>query len=105
VTLVWRAEAGAAEEDLKVFVHLITEDGPLVAQDDAKPVGWSRPTSSWLPGEIIIDAHPLTWHDRAVTGTAQIRVGFYDEGTGARQVWSNGEDAYELPVAVTIGAP
>lgn len=105
VTLVWRALTGAAEQDLKVFLHLVGEDGQLVAQDDAKPAGWSRPTSGWLRDEVIVDQHVLRWQETAVSGSARLMVGFYDEATAERQDWSTGDDAYILPVTLEIMPP
>jgi hypothetical protein len=105
VTLVWRATPAASSQDLKVFVHLVDQAGRLVAQDDAKPVDWTRPTTSWLSGEVVVDPHPLNWHQTAVEGSAHIVVGFYDEVTGQRQMWSNGTDAFELPVKLMLIQP
>jgi len=112
LTLIWRAEAGAAERDLKVFTHLVSEAGDLLAQHDGQPVNWTRPTPGWLAGEIIRDTHVLTWSlvpgsvseggAPAVSGLAALQVGLYDGETGTRVLWQDGQDALPLPIPVTV---
>jgi hypothetical protein len=46
-------------EDYHVFVHLLDAEGVRVAQSDNQPALWTRPTSSWVPGEPIEDRHAL----------------------------------------------
>lgn len=101
-TLVWRAGPAATAANLKVFVHLVSASGEIVAQHDAVPAAWTRPTTGWVPGEIVVDAHPLTWQTDAVDGPAYLRIGFYDPETGERLLWASGDDALVLPVALTI---
>ncbi|MGC9469235.1 MAG: hypothetical protein ACP5HS_11635, partial [Anaerolineae bacterium] len=101
VTLYWRAREEAGAVDLKVFTHLMV-DGEIVAQHDAKPDDWRRPTGSWLPGEIVADVHPLTWRRTDVSGSGEMRLGFYREETGARVTWDNGRDVFVLPVMLSI---
>ena len=102
VTLVWRAEAGAAKADLTVFAHLIGADGGIVAQHDGKPVGGTRPTSGWLAEEIIVDAHTLVWK-RDYAGPATLRIGLYDAVTGERILWEGGGDAWTVDASWIIG--
>lgn len=103
LTLVWRAEAGASESNLKVFTHLMTVDeSALVAQHDAEPAEWTRPTSGWLTGEYIVDRHPMTWARTDLTGPAFLRVGFYDGETGAGIPWQDGEGGLVLPVQLSL---
>ena len=59
VTLVWRAETIPAS-DYTAFVHLIDEDGNLVAQDDHPPLEGEYRTSFWMRGDVIRDTHSLT---------------------------------------------
>jgi hypothetical protein len=107
VTLYWRAEAGAGAADLKVFAHLLV-DGGIVAQHDAVPAEWSRPTSGWIPGEIITDVHSLAWQESVKSvnsGVGALAIGFYDPVTGRRVLWEDGDDSLELPVAITVRLP
>jgi hypothetical protein len=104
LTLTWRAEAGAATRDLKVFTHLVGEDGAVVAQHDSVPVNWSRPTEGWVPGEILIDVHELVWQTTDVSGPGELRVGMYDPASGVRVLWEDGQDAIALSGALSIRA-
>jgi hypothetical protein len=62
-TLTLRVDWISAEtptQDWSVFVHLLDSGGALLTQaDQSAPVyGW-RPTSTWLPGEIVRDFYTL----------------------------------------------
>jgi hypothetical protein len=83
LTLYWRAEAEMAES-YKVFVHWLDAEGGIRAQDDAIPAQWTRPTTGWLPGEIVVDAHQLTLESDAPPGAYLLEVGLYEEQTGTR---------------------
>lgn len=104
LTLAWRADPGAVDTDLTVFVHLLGADGAVVAQHDAKPLNGTRPTGGWVSGEILLDAHPLVW-SRAYNGPATLLVGFYDAQSGTRSVWSDGQTAWPLPLDLEVLAP
>ena len=41
------------------------------------PAAWTRPTTTWQPGEIIKDEHTFTIHPDAPPDTWQIEVGLY----------------------------
>jgi len=92
LTLYWRAiNSGPISTSYTVFTHLLTEDGArLVAQHDGLPQEGSRPTTSWVPREIIIDPHLLRWW-KAYSGTCPIEVGLYDPATGQRLPAYDGE--------------
>lgn len=79
LTLLWHALA-TADDSYRVFVHLRDADGNNIAQSDAIPDRWTRPTTGWVNGEYIHDAHTLT----APAGTYSIAVGWYNPATGAR---------------------
>ncbi len=96
LTLVWRADAypGAS---YKVFVHSVdTTTGHFLAQSDAVPVGWTRPTQEWRIGEYIVDTHFLALSPEAIF-TCEIRVGLYREGAEHRLRTKSGGD-YEVIV-------
>ncbi len=77
LTLAWRATSTPAH-DYTVFVHALAADGSLVAQHDAPP---TLPTSTWKPGEIILDVHDFVLpSDQPLTLTA----GMYRPDTGER---------------------
>jgi hypothetical protein len=67
-------------EDYTVFVHLLSvEEGAeqLVAQQDNPPVRGTRPTSTWEPGEVVIDPYDLEIPGDASPGEYVLAVGLY----------------------------
>ena len=89
--LVWRAERETTTA-YHVFVHLADEAGNILAQSDAVPAGWARPTTGWLPGEYIVDVHSLILPSELPSDQLAFRVGLYDPDTGQRLA-INGSDA------------
>ncbi len=83
LTLYWRAEA-TADVSYTVFAHLLGEAERIYAQSDQVPAGGTRPTTGWLPGEIIQDIHSLTVAPDAPPGQYVLEVGLYDPTTGER---------------------
>jgi hypothetical protein len=67
-----------------VFAHMLDAESHIVAQHDGLPAGWSRPTSGWLPGEIIVDAHELDLKADVPPGEYALEVGLYDAETKVR---------------------
>lgn len=77
LTLYWRAKQKITA-DYHVFVHIVDPATTTIfGQDDSMPAAWTRPTSTWQPGEIIKDAHTFTIRPDAPPGTWQIEVGMY----------------------------
>ena len=77
VTLYWQALANMPV-DYSVFVHLVDSQGQLVAQHDGQP--WRQvpnPTSSWQPGERLLDSHTLTLPADLAPGAYRLQVGAY----------------------------
>jgi hypothetical protein len=85
VAFYWKA-AAQPQVDYKVFVHLVGDDGTLLAQSDSQPANWSYPTSRWQAGEYVRDEHTLTLDPTAPRGDAWLSVGLYDLDTGERLV-------------------
>ena len=81
--LHWRAE-GEVEENYKVFIHLLDEEGRLVAQRDSGPVGGMRPTTRWETGEEIEDKYGILLPDDVPSGGHQLVVGMYEPESGER---------------------
>ncbi|MFQ5575537.1 MAG: ArnT family glycosyltransferase [Anaerolineae bacterium] len=79
LTLYWRAGRTPADE-LKVFVHVTAADGRITAQRDAIPAGGTRPTPTWLPGEIIADPYRIP----LPPGTYTLGLGLYNPLDGQR---------------------
>ncbi len=78
VTLYWQALAVLAKPYI-AFVHVLDGQDHILAQIDAPPLGGARPTTSWLPGEVLTDNYVIPLID-AVT----IEIGFYDSQTQVR---------------------
>ena len=76
VTLVWQAEA-KMETSHRVFLHLLGPDGSLVAQSDGEPANWTRPTTGWLPGEVVLDERVLAVPEGAPAGDYELWIGVY----------------------------
>jgi hypothetical protein len=104
VTLYWQALEGASTGDITVFTHVLIPDAHLVAQHDGPPVGGTRPTAGWLPGEVIVDEHPMTFRE-SYAGPACIEVGLYDPATLERVPTADGADSVVLPSALSIEGP
>lgn len=85
VTLVWDSIA-TPDTSYTVFVQLIDPDGRVLAQSDALPAQGERPTTSWVEGEFISDAHTLNWNIADYSGEAQLIAGMYDAENGFQRV-------------------
>ncbi|MCL4488393.1 MAG: glycosyltransferase family 39 protein [Chloroflexi bacterium] len=88
LTLHWQADAPVPKA-YKVFTHLIGALNPasqstVWAQMDGEPVGGTRPTNSWGPGDSIQDRFGLMVPANAPPGEYEIEVGMYDPATLAR---------------------
>jgi hypothetical protein len=81
LTLYWQAE-GPTDTDYTVFVHLIGPDGQNHGQLDYRPGG--GPTSSWAPGQVIIEELDLPVDSDAPASAYVIAVGMYDAQSGGR---------------------
>ncbi len=83
LTLYWQSLA-PMDRDYTLFVHLIGEDGKILAQADHQPQDGSYPTSIWDAGENVRDAFTLTFPRDATPGRYKIKIGWYDAKTGER---------------------
>ncbi len=96
VTLAWRAEM-EMDVSYRVFLHLVGPDGGVVAQSDGEPAGWTRPTTGWLPGEVVLDEHVLALPEGTAPGEYRLQAGMYilDEG---RLTTSEGTNTVALTI-------
>ncbi len=92
LALFWQARQ-PVQQNAKVFVHLLDADGKLVAQHDSEPVNGLRPTSTWRPGESIVDRHGVLLPDDLPPGQYQLVAGLYDPITGNRLLVTAGTSA------------
>jgi hypothetical protein len=75
VTLHWQAKQ-EIDEDYTVFLHLVNEDGDIIAQVDGQPRGGRYPTSIWDRGEVVMDERRLSVSDLP-GGQYQLWAGLY----------------------------
>ncbi len=80
LTLYWQALA-KSEEDDKVSVRLLDEEGHLGGVQDAFPVGDAYRTAAWRPGETIIDSYDLPILAGLPPGDYTIQVTMYRPDT------------------------
>ena len=83
VRTTWQTTA-PVERDYTLFVHLLTADGQYVTGFDGPPVNGFRPTSAWVPGEIVVDRKGMFLSADLPRGTYALEVGLYDPATGER---------------------
>ncbi len=81
-TVYWQALA-PAPEDLTVFVHMLSQEGPLVAQRDTYPGLGKFPASSWRPGDTFSDRYRIVLDPYTYApDVADLVVGLYTPGNG-----------------------
>jgi hypothetical protein len=83
LTLYWQTQTPLSTR-YKVFAQLLTGDDTLVAQSDSFPAAGQRPTTGWLPGEIIADPHSLVFSTPVAPGTYRLIAGLYNPLNGQR---------------------
>ncbi|HLG50080.1 MAG TPA: glycosyltransferase family 39 protein [Chloroflexota bacterium] len=103
VTLHWTADR-PVDRDFTVFVQLLGPDGRLVAQSDSWPANGALPTSSWLPGEVVLDQHHLRPPPMLPAGSYDLIAGMYLLATGQRLPVSTGGDFVRLG-SIVLPAP
>jgi len=77
LTLFWQATR-PLDNRYKIFIHLLDEDGTLVAQRDSEPVGNLAPTNRWEPQQTIIDNHGILLPPTLPNGRYTLSLGMYD---------------------------
>ncbi len=95
LTLLWESLQPVAT-DYQVFVHLLDAAGNKLAQRDGQPVQWMRPTSTWQPGEEIVDRYGLPLPQDLAQGRYTLAVGLYDPVTGQRLPVSAGPASFAI---------
>jgi len=83
LTLYWQCQATPGTS-YTVFTHLLDVQGRMRAGHDSIPAQGARPTTRWLPGEVVADHHDLAIPADASTGQYTLEVGLYDAQTGQR---------------------
>ncbi len=99
IRLVWRATR-ETDRAYKVFIHLIDAQGNYASGSDSEPADWSRPTTSWVEGEYVLDEHTL--NAPPAEGAYEVRVGLYDAESGERLPLVSGETFITLPQRIQV---
>ncbi|MBN2003597.1 MAG: hypothetical protein JXA21_09600 [Anaerolineae bacterium] len=105
ITAYWRVQT-ITDVTYTSFAH-VTPPGalaPVVAQHDAWPAQGTRPTFTWLPGEVIADVHPLP---PLPPGAYQVQVGFYFNDTRLPLTLNGAplpDNVYTLPMTLVVQA-
>jgi hypothetical protein len=80
LALIWLAES-PPEEGETVFVHVVDEEGTLIAQADGDPLMGLYPMMLWPPGAAVLDVR----YARLEEGSpAEVYVGVWRPGTAER---------------------
>lgn len=96
LTLFWEAEA-PVEGDYLVFAEVIGPSGDTYAHKERVPADGARPTSSWQPGETIVDSYRMALRGDGHSGFYRVWIGMLDPENGMQRlpVYVNGERAPE----------
>ncbi|MBI2911721.1 MAG: hypothetical protein HYY05_06230 [Chloroflexi bacterium] len=101
--LLWRAAQPVAA-DYTLFVHLLDQQGRLLAQEDSFPAGGLYPTSAWRAGEVVEDLRHLSLPASAAGQQITVALGWYRLDTGQRLPLDDGASTQSAlllgPVAV-----
>ena len=89
VALYWQAKE-PVDKTYNVFVHVFDSQGELQGQSDSPPVSGDYPTSSWQPGDVIVDGYTIPLRSNAPLDTYRVAVGMYDTATNKRLPVLNG---------------
>jgi hypothetical protein len=92
--LFWRTDA-ALNERYKVFVHVLDQNGQIVAQTDREPGGGQQPTTNWALDERVVDRYGVLIPEGTPPGLYPIEIGLYDFN-GKRLPINAGGDALTL---------
>ncbi len=83
LTLYWQA-VQPMDTSYTVFVHLLDGQEKVWGQVDAIPGAGGRPTTGWLPGEVLADSYDVTAKADAPQGSYMIEIGLYNPANGER---------------------
>jgi len=94
VRLAWQA-VEEMEASYRVFLHFVGEDGHVVVQSDGEPVDWTRPTTGWAVGEVVVETREIAIPATLPSGEYALRVGLYLPD-GTRLLTPDEQDVFVL---------
>ena len=83
LTIYWES-LQPLDRRLHVFIHIVDEQGNIVAQIDRQPNNGVTPTHLWQPGDIIPDHYTIVLPEDVADGEYAIRAGIYSQETMQR---------------------
>ena len=92
--LFWRTDAPLSER-YKVFVHVLDQNGQIVAQTDREPGGGQKPTTNWDSNEVIVDRYGVLIPADTPPGKYTVELGLYGFD-GTRLPVNTGGDALSV---------
>ena len=92
--LLWQSRQ-RPQADYTIFAQLLDENRQLIASFDRPPLDGAYPTSTWLPGQPILDKRFVPVAD-GPAGRYTLIIGLYDSDTGQRLMTPDGSDFIEL---------
>jgi hypothetical protein len=96
LTLYWQAQI-AMDRNWSIFVHVVDDQGVIVAQRDRYPGNGALATTLLAPGEAFVDDYVIPIPDVTYApASAQVEVGLYDLMDGARLPLAAGGDTLSL---------
>lgn len=92
LTLYWRSLA-VMDRDWSVFVHIVDENGIVVAQRDTYPGLGLMPTPKWAAGQTLADTYVINLPPATYAPSkARIEIGLYDYNTNERLLVVTGQN-------------
>jgi hypothetical protein len=96
ISLFWQTDT-PLETRYKVFLHLLDEQGHIVAQRDSEPGGGLALTTTWPAGETIPDNHGVLIPPETPPGRYTLILGLYDlTDPASRLLTPDGNDSFLL---------
>jgi len=83
VVPIWTSDGGV-DRSYKVYCHVLSHEGELVAQPDGLPLNGLRPTPTWRAGELIEDSYEIFVGPEVPVGEYELSIGMYDPETMTR---------------------
>ncbi len=75
--LHWMSLTHRPDVDATIFVHIVDENGEIVAQSDSRPQNGQYPTFIWDDGEIVRTDHAFNFSDFEDLERYTVRLGMY----------------------------
>lgn len=97
IRLLWRS-LRRMSQDYTVFVHLVDDQGNVVAQADGPPVDGEYPTTLWRVGDQVLDVHIMHLPETVHAGRYSLYVGWYLLDSGERLMVDEADPASDYAV-------